>query len=71
MMLRQFFYKFNFSILLVSASLQVIADSEVPVKEVLIQKDFKSINVIHHSVPVDIECAGASPTFLFAGPATS
>jgi len=55
MILRQFFCKFNISILLISASLQVIAASETPAKEVLIQKDFKSINVIHHSVPIDIE----------------
>lgn len=54
-MLRKFFYKFNFFVLLVSASLQVIADSKTPIKEVLIQKDFKSINVIHRSVPVNIE----------------
>jgi len=54
-MLRKFFYKFSFFILLVGASLQIIAQDETPVKEVLIQKDFKSINVIHRSVPVDIE----------------
>ena len=54
-MLQKFFYKFIFFILLVGASLQIIAQDETPVKEVLIQKDFKSINVIHRSVPVDIE----------------
>ena len=54
-MLQKFFYKFIFFILLVGASLQIIAQDETPAKEVLIQKDFKSINVIHRSVPVDIE----------------